>query len=162
MAGLFSPAALERAERIGHRPLDPGLPEPEDRDRQLQAEPDLQHPVAEHAGDPGRAGAVAERQRRPGLGRGPHRRLRLPRLRLGRGLRVATPYVVRAEDRSNVIATIDFDESIDAAAVAKALRANGVVDTEPCGRLSFRRIATSGTVSLFGRMSPPARRSTAT
>ncbi|WP_230009001.1 phosphoserine transaminase, partial [Microbacterium sp. Bi128] len=35
----------------------------------------------------------------------------------------ATPFVAKAEDRSNVIATIDFDDSIDAAAIAKVLRA---------------------------------------
>ncbi|MEE1622259.1 phosphoserine transaminase [Zafaria sp. J156] len=57
---------------------------------------------------------------------------------------VATPYVVRPEDRSNVIATIDFDDSVDAAAVAKALRANGIVDTEPYRKLGRNqlRIAT--------------------
>ena len=43
----------------------------------------------------------------------------------------ATPFVARAEDRSNVIATIDFDDSIDAAAIAKVLRTNGIVDTDP-------------------------------
>ncbi|PYI39344.1 phosphoserine transaminase [Arthrobacter psychrolactophilus] len=57
---------------------------------------------------------------------------------------VATPYVVNAEDRSNVICTIDFDESVDAAAVAKVLRANGIVDTEPYRKLGRNqlRIAT--------------------
>ncbi|WP_461170083.1 phosphoserine transaminase [Arthrobacter sp. Z1-15] len=57
---------------------------------------------------------------------------------------VATPFVARPEDRSNVIATIDFDESIDAAAVAKTLRANGVVDVEPYRKLGRNqlRIAT--------------------
>ncbi|WP_211879457.1 phosphoserine transaminase [Pseudarthrobacter albicanus] len=56
----------------------------------------------------------------------------------------ATPFVARAEDRSNVIATIDFDESIDATAIAKVLRANGVVDTEPYRKLGRNqlRIAT--------------------
>jgi phosphoserine aminotransferase len=56
----------------------------------------------------------------------------------------ATPFVARAEDRSNVIATIDFDESIDAAAIAKVLRANGIVDTEPYRKLGRNqlRIAT--------------------
>jgi phosphoserine aminotransferase len=56
----------------------------------------------------------------------------------------ATPFVARAEDRSNVIATIDFDESIDASAIAKVLRANGVVDTEPYRKLGRNqlRIAT--------------------
>ncbi len=56
----------------------------------------------------------------------------------------AAPFVARAEDRSNVIATIDFDDSIDAAAIAKVLRANGIVDTEPYRKLGRNqlRIAT--------------------
>ncbi|PYI69113.1 phosphoserine transaminase [Arthrobacter livingstonensis] len=56
----------------------------------------------------------------------------------------ATPFVARAQDRSNVIVTIDFDESVDAAAVAKVLRANGIVDTEPYRKLGRNqlRIAT--------------------
>ncbi|UZX01992.1 phosphoserine transaminase [Arthrobacter sp. CDRTa11] len=56
----------------------------------------------------------------------------------------ASPYVAKADERSNVIATIDFDESVDAAAVAKVLRANGVVDTEPYRKLGRNqlRIAT--------------------
>jgi phosphoserine aminotransferase len=56
----------------------------------------------------------------------------------------ATPFVAKAEDRSNVIATIDFDESIDASAIAKVLRANGIVDTEPYRKLGRNqlRIAT--------------------
>jgi phosphoserine aminotransferase len=56
----------------------------------------------------------------------------------------ATPFVAKAEDRSNVIATIDFDDSIDAAAIAAALRANGIVDTEPYRKLGRNqlRIAT--------------------
>ena len=52
----------------------------------------------------------------------------------------ATPFVAKAEDRSNVIATIDFDESIDAAAIAKVLRANGVVDTEPYRKLGRNQL----------------------
>ncbi|GAA1361264.1 phosphoserine transaminase [Arthrobacter rhombi] len=57
---------------------------------------------------------------------------------------VATPYVVNADERSNVIATIDFDESVDATRVAKILRANGIVDTEPYRKLGRNqlRIAT--------------------
>jgi phosphoserine aminotransferase len=56
----------------------------------------------------------------------------------------ATPFVAKAEERSNVIATIDFDESVDAAVVAKVLRANGIVDTEPYRKLGRNqlRIAT--------------------
>ena len=57
---------------------------------------------------------------------------------------VATPFVARAEDRSNVIATIDFDEAVDAAAIARTLRANGIVDVEPYRKLGRNqlRIAT--------------------
>ncbi|MDQ4503179.1 phosphoserine transaminase [Sinomonas sp. ASV322] len=56
----------------------------------------------------------------------------------------ATPFVADPAERSNVIATIDFDESIDAAQVAKILRANGIVDTEPYRKLGRNqlRIAT--------------------
>ena len=53
---------------------------------------------------------------------------------------VATPYVAAPGDRSNVIATIDFDDSIDAAAVAKTLRANGVVDVEPYRKLGRNQL----------------------
>lgn len=57
---------------------------------------------------------------------------------------VATPFVSNPADRSNVIVTIDFDDSVDAAAVAKVLRANGIVDTEPYRKLGRNqlRIAT--------------------
>jgi len=56
----------------------------------------------------------------------------------------ATPFVTNPEHRSQVVATIDFDESIDAAAIAKTLRANGIVDTEPYRKLGRNqlRVAT--------------------
>nr|WP_218849615.1 phosphoserine transaminase [Nocardioides perillae] len=53
---------------------------------------------------------------------------------------VATPYVVDPAHRSLVIGTIDFDDSVDAAAVAKVLRANGVVDTEPYRKLGRNQL----------------------
>jgi len=57
---------------------------------------------------------------------------------------VATPFVAEAAHRSQVVVTIDFAESVDAASVAKTLRANGVVDTEPYRKLGRNqlRIAT--------------------
>jgi phosphoserine aminotransferase len=39
--------------------------------------------------------------------------------------------VARPELRSQVVGTIDFSDDVDASAVAKILRANGIVDTEP-------------------------------
>jgi phosphoserine aminotransferase len=56
----------------------------------------------------------------------------------------ADPFVSNPQDRSNVIACIDFDPSIDAAQVAATLRANGVVDVEPYRKLGRNqlRVAT--------------------
>ncbi|MFC7403218.1 phosphoserine transaminase [Citricoccus sp. GCM10030269] len=56
----------------------------------------------------------------------------------------ATPFVARPEDRSAVITTVDFDDHIDAAAVASILRGNGIVDVEPYRKLGRNqlRIAT--------------------
>lgn len=57
---------------------------------------------------------------------------------------VATPFVAVPEHRSQVVVTIDFDESVDAAELAKTLRANGIVDTEPYRKLGRNqlRVAT--------------------
>jgi len=56
----------------------------------------------------------------------------------------ATPFVANPDHRSQVVVTIDFDVSIDASAIAKALRASGIVDTEPYRKLGRNqlRIAT--------------------
>lgn len=51
-----------------------------------------------------------------------------------------TPYVVDPSHRSLVIGTIDFDDSIDAAAIAATLRANGIVDTEPYRKLGRNQL----------------------
>jgi len=52
----------------------------------------------------------------------------------------AFPYVEDPEHRSLVIGTIDFNEGIDAAAIAAALRANGIVDTEPYRKLGRNQL----------------------
>ena len=52
----------------------------------------------------------------------------------------ATPFVPDHADRSPVVATIDLDDSIDAKAVTKVLRANGIVDTEPYRRLGRNQL----------------------
>jgi phosphoserine aminotransferase len=51
-----------------------------------------------------------------------------------------TPYVTDPGLRSLVIGTIDFDESIDASAIAATLRANGIVDTEPYRKLGRNQL----------------------
>ncbi|MGO2746410.1 phosphoserine transaminase [Microbacterium sp.] len=61
---------------------------------------------------------------------------------------VATPFVTNPEHRSPVVVTIDFDESIDAAAIAKTLRANGIVDTEPYRKLGRNQLRIATFVSI--------------
>ena len=71
---------------------------------------------------------------------------------------LATPYVKDPAKRSLVVGTVDFDDAIDAAELAKALRANGVVDTEPYRKLGrnqlrigmFPAIDTSDVEKLTG------------
>ena len=96
--GLFSPAALERAARI--KASGRWIPDFLDLQTAIdnsKLNQTYNTPFAVHAGDAGRPGAVAERQRRPRLRQQAHRRLRRPDLRLGRGLRVRHP--VRGQGR---------------------------------------------------------------
>ncbi|MFM8841518.1 MAG: phosphoserine transaminase [Actinomycetota bacterium] len=63
---------------------------------------------------------------------------------------VATPFVTDPAMRSSVVATINFDESIDALAVAKVLRSNGIVDTEPYRKLGKNQLR----VGMFPAIDP--------
>ena len=56
----------------------------------------------------------------------------------------ASAFVANREHRSQVVVTIDFDESIDAAEIARVLRVNGVVDVDPYRKLGRNqlRVAT--------------------
>ncbi|WP_210495163.1 phosphoserine transaminase [Patulibacter sp. SYSU D01012] len=56
------------------------------------------------------------------------------------GTSYATPFVTEERNRSLVIGTIDFDDAVDAAAVAKTLRANGIVDVEPYRKLGRNQL----------------------
>ncbi|MFW5416052.1 phosphoserine transaminase [Nocardiopsis sp. CNT-189] len=62
----------------------------------------------------------------------------------------ATPFVADPAQRSQVVGTIDFDDAVDAAAVAAALRANGVVDTEPYRKLGRNQLR----IGLFPAIEP--------
>jgi phosphoserine aminotransferase len=53
---------------------------------------------------------------------------------------LASPFVADPAKRSLVVATIDFDDSVDAAALAAALRANGIVDVEPYRKLGRNQL----------------------
>lgn len=62
----------------------------------------------------------------------------------------ATPFVADPALRSQVVGTIDFTDEVDAAAVAKALRANGIVDTEPYRKLGRNQLR----VAMFPAVDP--------
>ena len=61
-----------------------------------------------------------------------------------------TPFVADPAARSQVVGTIDFDESVDAAGVAKVLRANGIVDVEPYRKLGRNQLR----VAMFPAVDP--------
>jgi phosphoserine aminotransferase len=52
----------------------------------------------------------------------------------------ATPFVTDPAQRSQVVGTIDVADSVDAAVVAKVLRANSIVDTEPYRKLGRNQL----------------------
>lgn len=62
----------------------------------------------------------------------------------------ATPFVADPAQRSQVVGTIDFNDDVDAAAVAKTLRANGVVDTEPYRKLGRNQLR----IGMFPAIEP--------
>jgi phosphoserine aminotransferase len=52
----------------------------------------------------------------------------------------AMPFVADPAARSHVVGTIDFVDSVDAKAIASALRANGILDTEPYRKLGRNQL----------------------
>ena len=62
----------------------------------------------------------------------------------------ATPFVQNPADRSKVVVTIDFDDSVDAASIAARLRAEGILDIEPYRKLGRNqlRIATFANIDI--------------
>jgi phosphoserine aminotransferase len=62
----------------------------------------------------------------------------------------ATPFVADPAKRSLVVGTIDFEDAVDAAAVAQALRANGIVDTEPYRKLGRNQLR----IGMFPAIDP--------
>jgi phosphoserine aminotransferase len=62
----------------------------------------------------------------------------------------ATPFVQNPAQRSNVIGTIDFADNVDATVIAKVLRANSVVDTEPYRKLGRNQLR----IAMFPSIDP--------
>jgi phosphoserine aminotransferase len=62
----------------------------------------------------------------------------------------AAPFVADRTKRSLVVGTIDFDDQVDAAALASTLRANGIVDTEPYRKLGRNQLR----IGMFPAVDP--------
>jgi phosphoserine aminotransferase len=61
-----------------------------------------------------------------------------------------TPFVTDPAMRSKVVGTINFDDGIDATKIAAALRANGIVDTEPYRKLGKNQLR----IGMFPAVDP--------
>ena len=62
----------------------------------------------------------------------------------------ASPFVADPDKRSLVVGTIDFADTVDAAAIAATLRANGIVDVEPYRKLGRNQLR----VAMFPSIEP--------
>jgi phosphoserine aminotransferase len=62
----------------------------------------------------------------------------------------ADPFVADPAKRSLVVGTIDFDDSVNAAAIAATLRANGIVDVEPYRKLGRNQLR----IGMFPSVEP--------
>ncbi|MGH6656618.1 MAG: phosphoserine transaminase [Actinocrinis sp.] len=149
--GLFSPAALERAQRIAgsgrYVPAFFDLPTAIDNSAKnqtyntpaiatlfllaeqldwLNGNGGLDWAVARTADSSGRLYTWAEKSE------------------------YATPYVADPAQRSQVVGTIDLADSIDAVAVSKVLRANGIVDTDAYRKLGRNQLR----IAMFPAVEP--------
>jgi phosphoserine aminotransferase len=62
----------------------------------------------------------------------------------------ATPFVTDPAKRSHTVATVDLDPDIDAGAVSRTLRANGIVDTESYRKLGRNQLR----IAMFPAIEP--------
>ncbi|WAU85692.1 phosphoserine transaminase [Streptomyces sp. Qhu-G9] len=149
--GIFSPAAIERAERVHasgrHVPEFFSLPTAIDNSRKNQtyntpalATLFLLNDQLEWINGQG------------GLDWSVRRTAASSRTLYGwaEDVKYANPFVTDPAKRSQVIGTIDFTDDVDAAAVAKVLRANGIVDTEPYRKLGRNQLR----VAMFPAVDP--------
>jgi len=149
--GVFSPAAIERAERIHasgrHVPEFFSLPTAIDNSRKNQT-----------YNTPALATLFLLNQQlewingQGGLDWSVRRTATSSRTLYGwaEDTKYTTPFVADPAKRSQVIGTIDFTDEVDAAAVAKVLRANGIVDTEPYRKLGRNQLR----VAMFPAIDP--------
>ncbi|MEY2406929.1 MAG: phosphoserine aminotransferase [Acidimicrobiaceae bacterium] len=66
------------------------------------------------------------------------------------GSSFATPFVTDPAQRSHVVATIDFDEAVDANVLSAVLRRNGIVDTDSYRKLGRNQLR----IAMFPAIEP--------
>ena len=140
----------DRGARRRRGPLASRVPEALDRARQLPQGPDLQHARDRHAHPACRAARLDERRRRPRLVRRADEPSSSHLYGWAEASEYATPFVGTRRKRSLVVGTIDFDDAVDAAALAATLRANGIVDTEPYRKLGRNQLR----IGMFPAIEP--------
>ncbi len=99
-----------RRDRGAHGPLDPGVPEPHHGSRQQPEEPDLQHARARDTDHARAAGAVDERAGRLAWTTARTKDSSDRIYSWAEASSFASPFVSDPAHRSQVIATIDFDD----------------------------------------------------
>ena len=138
---IMSPAALDRVARIAAsgRWIPDSL-SLQHRDRQLAAQPDPQHPGDRHAVPAPRPARLAQRPGRTAVRRRADGRL-------GHAGSTPGPRLARTRHRSSGSRSPlagrrapSTSTGVDAATIAAALRANGVVDTEPYRKLGRNQL----------------------
>ncbi len=149
--GVFSPAAIERAERIHasgrHVPEFFSLPTAIDNSRKNQTYNTPALSTLFLLND-----QLEWLNGQGGLDWAVRRTATSSRTLYGwaEDVKYANPFVTDPAKRSQVIGTIDFSDDVDAAAVAKVLRANGIVDTEPYRKLGRNQLR----VAMFPAVDP--------
>ncbi|MDQ0775431.1 phosphoserine aminotransferase [Streptomyces aurantiacus] len=149
--GVFSPAAIERAERIHasgrHVPEFFSLPTAIDNSRKNQTYNTPALSTLFLLND-----QLEWLNGQGGLDWAVRRTAASSRTLYGwaEDVKYANPFVTDPAKRSQVIGTIDFSDDVDAAAVAKVLRANGIVDTEPYRKLGRNQLR----VAMFPAIDP--------
>ena len=148
----MSPAALARVDEIkASGRWIPGFLDLSTAVDNSGMEQTLQHPRRGHALPAGRPDRLAATATAAWTGRRrAHHGVLRPPLRLGGAVGVRDAVRDRPRAALQVVGTIDFADSVDAAAVAKTLRANGVVDTEPYRKLGRNQLR----VGMFPAVDP--------
>ncbi len=151
---LMSPEAHERIERDWQAPRTAGSPSPCPSRRRsttrARTRPTTRPPSRRCSCSPTRSTGCSPTAASTGCVERTHASPRGHLYAWAEAAAFATPFVTDPAKRSLVVGTIDFDDDVDAAAVAATLRANGIVDTEPYRKLGRNQLR----IGMFPAIEP--------